>query len=113
MIRSVRFIKAVHALLFIFGSVLLVALLYEVVSGRITALTWIAVFVFIGEGIILLCWGWRCPLTIYAESLGATSGQVTDMVLPKWIADRVFIIYGALFAMAVVILVIGILQTNV
>lgn len=55
MIRSVRFIKAVHALLFIFGSVLLVALLYEVVSGRITALTWIAVFVFIGEGIILLC----------------------------------------------------------
>lgn len=63
MIRSARFIKAVHAVLFILGSVLLSALIYEVVLGRITALTWIAVFVFIGEGIILLFLGWRCPLT--------------------------------------------------
>lgn len=112
MIRSARFIKAVHAVLFILGSVLLSALIYEVVFGRITALTWTAVFVFIGEGIILLFLGWRCPLSDYAESLGATSGQVTDMFFPKWFADRVFIRYGALFAVMLVILVIRILQAN-
>ena len=112
MIHSVRFIKAVHAVIFVLGSGLLLALLYEVLFGKITALTWIAVFVFIGEGIILLYWGRRCPLTIYAESLGATRGQVTDMFLPKWIADRVFIIYGALFALALVILLIRTLQIN-
>lgn len=112
MIRSVRFIKMVHALLFILGSALLAVLLYEVVSGRITAWTWIVVFIFIGEGMILLYWGWRCPLTVYAEDMGAAHGQVTDIFFPKWFADRVFIIYGALFAAALAILVIRILQTN-
>jgi len=112
MIQTGRIIKAVHAVLFVLGSALLVALLYEVISGRITTLTWTAVFVFIGEGIILLAWGWRCPLTVYAENRGAASGQVTDIFLPEWLADRVFIIYGALFAVALVILVIRILQPN-
>lgn len=112
MIRTVRIIKAVHAALFILGSVLLVALLYEVISGRITALTWIALVVFIVEGIILFSSGWRCPLTVYAESQGASSGQVTDIFLPKWLADRVFIIYGALFAAALVILILRLIQTE-
>ena len=109
MIRSARFIKAIHAALFIIASGLLFALLYEVVSGKITALTWIAVIVFMVEGIILVASGCRCPLTAYAENLGATSGQVTDIFLPKWLADRVFIIYGALFAAAFVILVFRLL----
>ena len=109
MIRSIRFIKALHAALFIIGSGLLVVLLYEVVSGRITTLTWITVIVFIGEGIILVSSGWRCPLTVYPENLGATRGQVTDLFLQKWFAYRVFYIYGALFAIALVILIIRLL----
>jgi hypothetical protein len=112
MIRTVRIIKAIHAVLFVLGSALLVALLYEVISGSITALTWAAVFVFIVEGIILLSWGCRCPLTVYAENRGATSGQVTDIFLPKWLADRVFIIYGGLFAVALVILILRLIQTK-
>ena len=49
------------------------------------------------EGFILLANGWRCPLTVYAERLGAPSGSVTDLFLPRWLADRAFLVCGGTF----------------
>lgn len=99
--RSIAVVKAVHALIFVVMSVLLGVLLYDVIVGRITPFTWTAVAVFAVEGLVLLANGWKCPLTRYAEELGSPHGQVTDLLLPKWCADRVFLIYGTLFAAAV------------
>jgi hypothetical protein len=36
-----------------------------------------------------------CPLTPLAEELGATSGSVTDLYLPKAVSDRVPVIGGS------------------
>ena len=85
-------------------SVLLFALLYEVLFDRITMLTWIAMGAFVIEGLILIANGLKCPLTTYAEELGSIHGQVTDIFLPKWFAERVFQIYGSLFALALLVL---------
>jgi len=85
-------------------SVLLFALLYEVLFDRITMLTWIAMGAFVIEGLILIANGWKCPLTTYAEELGSIHGQVTDIFLPKWFADRVFQIFDSLFALALLVL---------
>lgn len=104
MLRSIAFIRLVHTVIFIFLSVILAVLLYEVIADKITWLTWIAVGLFTVEGIVLIVSGWKCPLTAYAESLGSNHGQVTDVFLPKWFADRVFIIYGGLYALAVLLL---------
>jgi hypothetical protein len=108
--RSITLIKFTHILIFCFLSSMLGALLYEVLVDRITSLTWIAVLLFIGEGIILRMNEWRCPLTSYAEKLGSAHGQVTDLLLPRWIADRVFQIYGSLFALALLLLLIRFLK---
>jgi len=102
--RSIAFIRVVHTAIFLLLSALLAALLYEVVADRLTSLTWIAVTLFTVEGIVLMLSGWKCPLTAYAESLGADHGQVTDIILPKWLADRVFILYGGAFAIAILLL---------
>jgi len=110
MLRSLTFIRFVHTVIFILLSVILAVLLYEVIADRITPLTWIAVALFTGEGIVLIASGWKCPLTAYAESLGADHGQVTDVFLPKWFADRVFVIYGGLFAVALLFLVMRLLD---
>lgn len=109
MLRSIAFIRTVHTAIFILLSAILVAFLYEVIIDRITSLTWIAVALFSAEGIVLMVSGWKCPLTAYAESLGSNHGQVTDVFLPKWFADRVFIIYGCLFLIAVLLLVMRLL----
>ena len=89
------------------------ALIYEVLFDEITYLTWIAAVLFLSEGIILVISGGRCPLTVYAEKLGSPHGQVTDIFLPKWLADRVFQIYGSLFAIAIIVLLFRLLSGRV
>jgi len=86
-------------------------LLYEVVFDKISSLTWIAVALFAIEGIILIANNWTCPLTIYAEKLESYHGQTTDIFfLPKWFGDRMFIFYGGLLVVALLLLVIRLLS---
>ncbi len=103
---SITFIKSVHTIVFLPLSALLFVLVYEAVAGSITYLSWIAIAVFLAEGVVLLTNHGRCPLTKYAERLGSAHGQITDFFFPKWFADRVFIVYGALFAASVLGLVV-------
>jgi hypothetical protein len=109
MLRSITFIRAIHTALHVILTGLLLVLLYEVIFDRITALTWIAVGLFLAEGLILLVNGWECPLTRYTETLGAAHGRVTDFFLPRWFADRAFQIYGGLFGVAVLFLLLRVL----
>ena len=95
-LHSIQFIKSVHTLVFVVISVLLAILLFEVIANRIF-LSWITVGVFLAEGIVLLLNHGRCPLTAIAENLGDKHGQITDTLLPKWFADRVFKVYTWFF----------------
>ena len=110
MLRSVAFIKFLHIAFGILLSGGLIVLLYEVAVDKITILSGIAVALFLIEGVVLVANGWKCPLTGYAERLGSTHGRVTDIFLPKWIADRFFQIFGAVWAVALLLLVIRILD---
>jgi hypothetical protein len=92
-------IKLVHTAIF---AVLAACVLYVLASGmadHITPWTWWAIAAIIVEGIVLLVNGGRCPLTAMAERRGAASGSVSDIFLPKWFADRIFPICGAMFLM--------------
>ncbi len=113
MLRSIVCIKSVHTAIFVFMSGALAALFYEVIVDKITLLTWSAIALFLVEGIVLLANGWKCPLTKYAESLGSTHAQVTDIFLPKWFADHVFQIYGGLLAMASLFLAIRLVHLGI
>jgi hypothetical protein len=58
------------------------------------------------ESIVLISFGWKCPLTILAERLGASDGAVADLFLPKWFADRIFPVCGTTFLIACALLVV-------
>jgi hypothetical protein len=105
-LRSIILIKAVHTVVFVLLSGLLAVYLYEVIADKITVITWVAVTLFLAEGVVLLVNGGRCPLTVMAENLGSPHGQITDFFLPKWFADRVFLVYSGLFVAALVLLMI-------
>jgi hypothetical protein len=109
MLRSLIFIKVVHSLAFWFLSVANLIVLSSALSGRISTLTWVALGVLLIEGIVLILNGWQCPLRTYAEDIGAVSGQVTDIFLPKWFANRIFPICGGLLAFSVLLLVVRLL----
>jgi hypothetical protein len=90
-------IKAVHAVLFL---LLAAAVLYIFVCGVVgrggRALAWSIAICAIELAIIALN-GWRCPLTGLAERLGAKSGSVAGLFVPRWSLPFVFPVFGALF----------------
>lgn len=110
LLRSITVIKSVHTVVFFLLSGLLGIFVYEVMVNRISLFTWTAVTLFLAEGVILVANNGRCPLTAYAEHLGSPHGQITDIFLPKWFADRVFIVYTGLFIGGLLLLVFRLLR---
>jgi hypothetical protein len=82
-------VKAVHTAIFgLIGA----CVGYTFVCGlanRPTRWTGPAILVVLAEATVFVGNGWRCPLTGLAEELGAESGRVTDILLPRWFADRI------------------------
>ena len=103
---TVFHVKMVHTLIFV---VLSACVLYILASGafdRVTFWTWVAVVAIMVEGVVLAANGGKCPLTAVAERLGAVDGQVADIFLPRWFADRIFPICGTLYLIGCAIIVI-------
>lgn len=107
--QSISFIKSVHTLIFFVLSACIGIVLYSAITDQITLATWVAFVLLLTEGVVLLMNGWRCPLTTYAERLGALRGSVTDIFLPKWFADRVFTIGGGVWVFSTLLLVVRVL----
>ena len=98
-------IKVVHTIIFAVLSACVLIALFSGLMNRITSLTWAAVALVLVESAVLVSFGWKCPLTVLAESLGASQGAVADIFLPKWLADRIFPICGTTYAIALVLIV--------
>jgi hypothetical protein len=99
-------VKFVHSIFFIFFTVCVFYVLYSGVFNRIGWLTLAAIVFVFAEGVVLSYYRWRCPLTKLAEDLGAEDGSVTGIFLPRWLADRVFLIWTPLFVAASVLVLI-------
>jgi hypothetical protein len=102
-------VKLVHTGIF---AVLSVCVLYVLISGvlnRINGWTWGALSAVVIEGLVLAASGWKCPLTQLAERLGAADGAVADIFLPKWLADRIFPVCGAIVALSCAVLLVRLL----
>jgi hypothetical protein len=100
---TVVHIKVIHTVIF---ALLSGCVLYVLASGafnRITFCTWGAAAAIVIEGVVLLVSGERCPLTTVAERLGAADGSVSDIFLPRWFADRIFLICTVLFLIGCVL----------
>jgi hypothetical protein len=103
---TVFHVKLVHTLIFV---VLSACVLYILASGafnHVTVWTWGAIVAIVVEGGVLAANGGKCPLTAVAERLGAADGQVADILLPRWFADRIFPICGTLYLIGCVIVAV-------
>ena len=102
-------VKLVHTAIFVVLSACVLYVLYSGATARVTPWTWIAVAAIVVEGFALAISGGRCPLTRLAERLGAADGQVADLFLPKWFADRIFPICGSVFLIGCALLAVRLL----
>jgi hypothetical protein len=94
-------VKAVHTLLWFLIESAVVYLLVAGLRGRSDRRAAIAGAVVATETAVFLGNGARCPLTGLAESLGAESGSVTDIFLPKWFAHYLPVIHVPVVGLAI------------
>ena len=102
----IALIKFVHSLVFFVLCGSLGLLVFAAATGHVSRLTWIATASLVFEiGAVAASRG-ACPLTVYAEKLGAASGSVVEWFLPGWLAVRAFEVGGGLFLLSLFVLAI-------
>lgn len=98
--RKVMLIKGFHIfmVLLFMGAVIVCA--HSALTGYFTLLTWGGLGLVLVEGLVLISRGWVCPLTDLAERYGAENGSVTQYLMPKWMSDKAFEIWGAAYVVS-------------
>jgi hypothetical protein len=94
-------LKAAHTLIWFSVEASMMYVLYKGLRGRSDRAAAIGGAIVAGETAVFLANGARCPLTGLAERLGAESGSVTDLYLPKWLAHNLPAIHVPLVLLAV------------
>ena len=97
-------IKLLHTLIWLFFNVVIFYLLYAVLINKIDRWVWMGIGFVLLEGIVLLIFKNRCPLTVMSRKYSDSSKDNFDIYLPNWLAKYNKLIYTGLFLIAVLLL---------
>ena len=79
-------VKLLHTVIWAFFVVVILYVLYCGLADDINRYTWIAAGLVILEGLVLLVFGGRCPLTLIARRYSNSDRDNFDIFLPNWLA---------------------------
>ena len=102
---KLTFIKLIHTSIWIFFNVVILYLFYAVIVDKIDKWIWIGLGLFILEGIVLLFFKMKCPLTVIARRYSDSTKENFDIYLPNWLAKHNKLIYTSILLIVVAILV--------
>ena len=103
---AIVLVKGVHSLAFFAIAACILQVCWAGITGIPSRWTRVSLWIAVGECAIFAAFRFRCPLRIVAEDLGAESGQVTDIYLPTWLADRITWIFTPLLVIGLAGLVL-------
>ena len=103
--RKLAQIKLIHTAIWIFFNLVIFYLLYAVIKNKIDMWIWIGLGLFLIEGIVLLIFKMKCPLTIIARKYSSSAKDNFDIYLPNWLAKHNKIIYISILTLIIIILV--------
>lgn len=110
--RKIFWIKFVHSIAFFLFTACIAYVLYAGIFNHIGWMTFACMVVVVAEGLAIALNRFRCPLTTLAENLGAEDGSVTGIFLPRWLAKRVFLIWGQLFVAGCILVAIRLMTAD-
>lgn len=96
-------IKFIHTIIWLFYVFIIGYILYASVSNIINFYLFIAIGFVVLEGIILLIFKWKCPLTVLGYKYSDNHEVGFDIFLPKWLAKNNKSIFSSIFAIGVII----------
>jgi hypothetical protein len=110
MSKKLLCIKLIHTIIWAFLVLVIFYILFTGIFDKINVYTFIAIGLVVIEGLILLLFGWRCPLTVVGEKYTDNHEIGFDIFLPKWIAKNNKAIFGAIFGIGAVIVILRLLD---
>jgi len=103
-------IKIIHTAIWIFFNAVIFYMLYAAIANKLDRWLWIGYgFVFL-EGLILLTFNSHCPLNLLARKYSNSTKDNFDIYLPSWLAKYTKLIYTAIVAIALIIIIYQILN---
>jgi hypothetical protein len=98
-------VRTIHTIIWLFFASIVFYILYAGLSGRVTVFTWLSIFIILFEGLVLLIFGWSCPLTFIARQYSESRKANFDIFLPKWIAKNNKPIFTSLYVLGTVLVI--------
>ena len=103
-------VKLIHTFIWLFFNAVIFYMLYAVIWGKLDKWLWIGYGLVLLEGIVLLIFKLRCPLTLVAARYSNSTKENFDIYLPTWLAKYNKLIYISIVAIIVIITVYRLLQ---
>ncbi|MEO5984886.1 MAG: hypothetical protein ABIP80_05235 [Ferruginibacter sp.] len=82
---------------------------YAVIVNKIDKFVWFGVGLILVEGIVLLFFRMKCPLTIIARKYSQSVKDNFDIYLPNWLAKNNKLIYTTIFIIIICLLIFRLL----
>lgn len=96
--RALFAVKVVHTVAWAFFAGCIVLLPWATHTGRAALSAWLVALV-LGESLVLVLNGWRCPLTDVAARYTDDRRDNFDIFLPLWLARYNKHVFGSLFVL--------------
>ncbi|MFZ5966975.1 MAG: hypothetical protein ACOYVK_07345 [Bacillota bacterium] len=103
--KKLFYIKLSHTIIWVFYVFIICFILYAGIFNKIDIYVWIAIDLVIFEGIILLIFKGKCPLTILGYKYTNNHEIGFDIFLPRWLAKNNKMIFGTIFMIGVLIII--------
>lgn len=103
--KRLFYIKLIHTLIWFFYIFIIFYILYAGIYNKINFYLWVAVVLVIIEGIILIIFKWKCPITILGYKYDDNQEIGFDIFLPKWLAKNNKMIFSIIFIIGILIII--------
>jgi len=105
-------IKILHTVIWSFFNIIIFYLIYAVIANKIDVLVWIGIACITLEGIVLLVFEMKCPLTLIARRYTNSTEPNFDIYLPNWLASNNKMIYTTIFVLTMCAMVYRMITNN-
>lgn len=105
-------IKILHTAIWLFFNVVIFYLLYAVITNKIDKWVWIGIGLILLEGLVLLIFKNKCPLTVVARKYSDSRQDNFDIYLPNGLAKYNKLIYTSIFIVTMGILIYRLITQN-
>jgi hypothetical protein len=96
-------VKLFHTAIWLFFVTVICYVLYCGLADQITTYTWVAIGLVVAEGLVLLVFSGRCPLTLIARNYSDSGRDNFDIFLPNWLARYNKLIFSSLYVIGLVL----------